>query len=159
MIAFMGKVTKSAIALIVECFLIALACTCVWANEIYQWRDESGKVHFGDRPPVTEEATPVIVKPNVYESREINPPSGSGYGQQKVVMYSTKRCGYCKQARRYFKGNAIPYVEYDVETSQKGKRDFKKLGGKGVPIILVGQRRMNGFSEDGFRELYAKQTD
>jgi glutaredoxin len=141
------------------CLLIALGGSIVSAEEIYKWRDENGKIHFGDRPPVTQESTPVTVKPNVYQAREIEAISGTGYRREKVVMYSTKRCGYCKQARQYFKRNAIPYMEYDVETSQKGQRDYKKMGGTGVPIIMLGQRRMNGFSEAGFREFYATQRD
>ena len=37
---------------------------------------------------------------------------------------------------------------WDVDESSKGKRDFKKLNGKGVPIFLVGDQRMNGFSPE-----------
>jgi glutaredoxin len=137
--------------------LLAIASVNAGADAIYKWRDESGNIHFGDRPPVTEESTQVTVKPNVYQAREVI--TGSGYRAEKVVMYSTSSCGYCKQARQYFKRNAIPYVEYDVETSQKGKRDYKKMGSSGVPIILVGQRRLNGFSEARFREIYSSQID
>jgi glutaredoxin len=154
----MGE-TVRLIELATGCLLMVLCGTIVIADEIYKWRDENGKIHFGDRPPVTQESTPVNVKPNVYQSRAIEVRSATGYRGDKVVMYSTKRCGYCKQARQYFKRNGISYVEYDVETSLKGKRDYKKMGGTGVPIILVGQRRMNGFSEAGFREFYATQSD
>jgi hypothetical protein len=45
-------------------------------------------------------------------------------------------------------------MEYDVETSEKGRSGYKKLNGKGVPIILVGNKRMNGFSVEGFKSLY-----
>jgi glutaredoxin len=107
----------------------------------------------------TRDSTPVSVKPNVYQTREIETISGKGNRREKVVMYSTKRCGYCKQARQYFRRNAIPFKEYDVETSQKGKRDYKKMGGTGVPIIMLGQRRMNGFSEAGFSDFYSRQSD
>ncbi|MES9969064.1 MAG: glutaredoxin family protein [Candidatus Thiodiazotropha sp.] len=139
------------------CLLISLAGGSVMADAIYKWRDAKGKVHFGDRPPVTEESTPVTVKPNLYHAPEYEPIVGAGFSPEKVVMYSTKRCGYCKQAREYFKRNKIHYVEYDVETSQKGRRDYKKLKGTGVPIILVGKRRMNGFTEAGFQEVYQKK--
>jgi glutaredoxin len=64
-----------------------------------------------------------------------------------VVLYTTQRCGYCKKAKQFLRQSNINYTEYDVETSNKGKRDYKKLSGKGVPIILVGDQRMNGFSE------------
>ncbi|PVV12536.1 MAG: hypothetical protein B6D77_05440 [gamma proteobacterium symbiont of Ctena orbiculata] len=143
--------------LILGCLLVALTGGSASADAIYKWRDENGKVHFGDRPPVMEESQPVTVKPNIYQAPKYKPNTGSG--REKVVMYSTKRCGYCKQARQYFKRKAIPYVEYDVETSQKGRRDYKKLGGRGVPIILVGERRLNGFSKAGFRRIYRNQGD
>ncbi|MBW9266176.1 MAG: glutaredoxin family protein [Candidatus Thiodiazotropha sp. (ex. Lucinisca nassula)] len=141
------------------CLLVAVAGGIVNADAIYKWRDENGKIHFGDKPPVSGESTPVTVKPNVYHAPPIEGKTGAGYRREKVVMYSTKRCGYCKKARAYFKRNAIPYVEYDVETSRKGKLDYKKLGGKGVPIILVGKRRLNGFSEAGFSEIYQSSID
>ncbi|MEW8506965.1 MAG: glutaredoxin domain-containing protein [Candidatus Thiodiazotropha sp.] len=134
--------------------LLLIGVIGAYADAIYKWRDESGKIHFGDRPPVTEESTPVTVKPNVYQAPAIERNAEPGTGQNRVVMYSTKWCGYCNKARAYFKRNAIPFSEYDVETSQKGKRDYKKLGGRGVPIILVGKRRLNGFSEESFRQIY-----
>ena len=48
-------------------------------------------------------------------------------------MYGTTWCSYCKKARSYFGANEIQYKEYDVENSEKGKRDYKKLGAKGIP--------------------------
>ena len=61
-------------------------------------------------------------------------------------MYSAEWCGICKRAKSFMDSEGIPYKEYDVDESSKGKRDFKKLNGKGVPIFLVGDQRMNGFS-------------
>ena len=69
-------------------------------------------------------------------------------------MYSTDWCGYCKQARQYFKKNKIDFVEYDIEKSRNVRRAYKKLGATGVPVILVGKQRMNGFSIAGFNRIY-----
>ncbi len=69
-------------------------------------------------------------------------------------MYSASWCSACKRAKAYFEEQGIPYTEYDVEKSSKGKRDFKKLGGKGVPVILVGSKRINGFSRQAFERAY-----
>ncbi|MCU7816294.1 MAG: DUF4124 domain-containing protein [Candidatus Thiodiazotropha sp. (ex Lucinoma kastoroae)] len=124
------------------------------ADAIFRWRDKNGKVYFGDRPPASIEYESVTVKPNVYHSPNIEKLSQEALSNEKVVMYSAKWCGYCKKARRYFKNNSISFVEYDVESSAKGKRDYKKLGAGGVPIILVGKRRLNGFSEASFRNIY-----
>ncbi|PCJ46584.1 MAG: hypothetical protein COA99_02585 [Moraxellaceae bacterium] len=73
-----------------------------------------------------------------------------------VVMYSTSWCGYCKKARRYFKSKGIKYTEYDIERSTAAKWKYDRLGGKGVPLILIGNNRMRGFSVRRFDRLYEK---
>ncbi len=75
----------------------------------------------------------------------------------KVVIYTTDWCGVCKKAKKYFKKNNIAYVGYDVEKSRTGKIDYKLLRGKAVPIIIVGNKRMNGFSVSKFERLYEEQ--
>lgn len=74
--------------------------------------------------------------------------------QQKVVMYATSWCPYCQQARNYFREQGIPYVEYDIEKNADAKREYQAFGGRGIPVIFVGKRRMNGFSVAGFRKIY-----
>lgn len=71
-----------------------------------------------------------------------------------VVMYSTSWCGYCRQARRYFKSKGIKYVERDIERSRLAKRAYDRLGGNGVPLIVVGENKMSGFSARKFDRLY-----
>jgi len=141
-----------------------LFATAMWwlavapvSAEIFKWSDENGKIHFGDRPPAERQVERVEVKINSYTSAEIVPFEASvtrNVRRGKVVMYSTVWCGYCKKARRYFRENKIPFQEYDTETSAKGRADYKKLNGAGVPIILVGKKRMNGFSPSGFEAIY-----
>jgi glutaredoxin len=124
--------------------------------EIYKWVDESGNVHFTDSPPkdkITEEVTLQI---NSYSSTEVTTIDGVIVPGNRVVMYSTSRCGYCKKARRHFRKKRIAFHEYDIEKSGKGKRDFKSLKGSGVPIILFGDKRINGFSDVKFDRAYAK---
>lgn len=128
------------------------------AGEIHRWTDPDGKVHFGDRPPADTTTTLVTVKPNVYTSPSIETVSSELSTPDEVVLYSAEWCGYCKQARRYFKENRIRFTEYDVEKSARGQRDFRKLRAKGVPVILVGDQRMNGFSPAAFMKLYAPDT-
>jgi hypothetical protein len=50
-------------------------------------------------------------------------------------------------------------VAYDVEKSRTGKRDYKALHGKAVPIIIVGDKRMNGFTASRFDKLYKEQME
>ena len=73
-----------------------------------------------------------------------------------VVMYATSWCPYCAQARAYFARAGIAYVEHDVEKSASAHVEFKRLGGRGVPLIVVGREKLNGFSEQGFEHLLAR---
>jgi glutaredoxin len=129
--------------------------------EIHKWTDAEGNVHFGDRPPKSMASETVTLNINSYQSVTIEPfepfVSAPRRGGNSVVLYSTEWCGVCKRAKRYFKVNNIPFQEYDVENSERGKTDFANLNGRGVPILLVGEKRMNGFSEKKFEALYAKE--
>ena len=128
--------------------------------EIYRWTDADGNSHFSDQAPARTEVETLRLPPmNTYTVPEILaaptdlPQAGN---RPRVVMFSASWCGLCKRARRYFRENGIRFTEYDVEKSPKGGRDFASLGGRGVPVILVGKHRMNGFSEAAFESLYLK---
>lgn len=143
-------------------FTLCLLFTSLGHAEIYKWVDENGKIHYDDRPPETKKAKRLDISIETYSSVELQPYDSSvvpgdkqeSAEQKKVVMYSTEWCGVCKKAKAYFSANGIPFREYDVEKNQKGKREYKKLKAKGVPVILVGKRRMNGFSASSFEKMY-----
>ncbi len=75
------------------------------------------------------------------------------YNKSPVIMYSTRWCPYCKKAREYFKRHQFSYVEYDIEASATNLENFRALNGNGVPLILVGDRRMQGFTPQSFEAL------
>jgi glutaredoxin len=82
-------------------------------------------------------------------------PPAQAESTPEVVMYATSWCPYCAQARAYFKESGIAYVEHDVEKSASAKAEFKRLGGRGVPLIVVGREKLNGFSEQVLEALLA----
>ena len=134
-------------------FCLLFISTFAYA-EIYKWVDAQGNTHFTDSPPIESKAEVIEVKVNSYTSVEIKPLAERLSSNDKVIMYVTARCGYCKKAKQYFRSNNIPYKAHDIEKSRVGKRDFKLLKGKSVPIIIVGQKRMNGFNVTRFNKLY-----
>jgi glutaredoxin len=73
--------------------------------------------------------------------------------QPEVVMYMTTWCPYCRQARNFFDRHGIAYVEYDVERNSSAWRENKRLGGGGVPTIVVGDEVVRGFSPGELTEL------
>lgn len=136
-------------------------------GEIYQWTDEQGRVHFSDKAPETGVVESIgeqliinsyqgseVTTAEFLDQRDAQQRQKARLKRHSVVMYSAVWCGVCKRARQFFKANNIPFSEYDVETSAKGKNDFARLKGRGVPLILVGKKRMNGFDTARFKQLY-----
>lgn len=69
-------------------------------------------------------------------------------------MYPASGCGVRDRTRRYFRAHAIVFREYGVETTARGRLGYRRLRRRGVPVILVGERRLDGFSERAFEGLY-----
>jgi len=59
-----------------------------------------------------------------------------------IVMYATATCPYCAKARTYMAARGIPYEERDADASQ----EFQQLGGRGVPLFVIGSEVLHGFS-------------
>ena len=134
--------------------LLALLCANASLAEIYTWKDAQGKTHFGDRPPGDSDSRQLELEINTVHRPELQTQNSPSVANRQVVIYTTDWCGICRRAKDYFRSQKIPYREYDVEKSDRGRRDYKRLNGTGVPIILVGDKRMNGFTPEGFNRLY-----
>jgi glutaredoxin len=129
--------------------------------EVYKWKDAQGVLHFSDRPPGDGKADRVQLPPaNSYPSppAEVAPAERAQAKRpakaRSVVMFSAQWCGYCRKARDYFQSSGVAFRERDIEKDAAARAEYDRLGGTGVPLILVGDRRLNGFSEDSFRRLY-----
>lgn len=153
-------------------WLILIASFCVFASaanaDIYRWVDENGKVHFSDEKPEKIQTEQVDIQINSFEGMDVSDSDflearelearerqkAEASKSPKVVMYSATWCGYCRKARNYFNQQGIPFREYDIENSSKGRRDYARMNGTGVPIIFVGKKRMQGFRAERFQTIY-----
>ena len=134
--------------------------------ELYKWVDDSGNVHYGDNPPEKADLRQITGAITSFETVEVEAfkfdsslvTSSNKSGTKSVIMYSTSWCGYCKKARKHFISKNIPFKEYDIEKSEKAAIEYKKLNGRGVPVILIGKKRMNGFSAGSFDRIYYEKT-
>ena len=70
-----------------------------------------------------------------------------------VVMYTTATCPACKAAKAYMAQKGVHYEEHDVNTSPEAREAFLKLGGHGVPLILIGSEKMEGFDPGRLSKL------
>ncbi len=71
---------------------------------------------------------------------------GGKAGSKQVIMYTTSHCPACKAAKQYMAQKGIRYQEIDVEASREANEAFQKTGARGVPLIMVGDKKMEGFN-------------
>lgn len=143
--------------------IVSLLFSVTVFAEVYQWKDSDGNVHFGDQPPADNSAMPVdvvlrpatkVTVPSSSQAENSSVPQGNNV-TKRIVMFATSWCPYCEKARNYFHKNKIRYVEYDVEKLPGRMSEFKKKGGTGYPLILIGEnQKMHGFSVSGFEQRY-----
>jgi mycoredoxin len=65
----------------------------------------------------------------------------------QVVVYGTPTCPYCHTVRTYLTEHGIAFADYDLATSRQAKEAYGKLKGVGVPLVLIGDRRIDGYNE------------
>jgi glutaredoxin-like YruB-family protein len=145
--------------------------------EMYQWIADDGSVTFKDTPPpASKKRKKVKVYNDSYFDPAPPPPTASAGRSNKsatkpasgatannkrfsgtVEIYVTDWCGYCKQALSYMSSKGIPYVAYNIEKDNSAKQRHKELGGRGVPLIIIGANKMSGFSEENL-EYYLNNS-
>ena len=138
--------------------LIFFFLTNIGHTQIFKWKDADGKIHFSDKKPINNESENIQLKINTYKSVTID----SKYlksdkkrsNSNDVVMYSAAWCGVCRKAKAYFNKNNIAYTEYDIDKDKAAKKRHKEMGATGVPVIFIGNKRMNGFSTASFERVY-----
>lgn len=71
----------------------------------------------------------------------------------KVIIYTTPFCAYCKMAKEYFKTKGIQYEEYDVVSDIPRREEMvKKSGQIGVPVIDIDGKIVLGFDRAKINE-------
>ena len=79
--------------------------------------------------------------------------AASSASQPEVLLYATDWCGYCKMTREFFAASGINYTEHDIEKSSAALAARKKLGGQGVPVIVIGDTVIQGWNEGELRQV------
>jgi len=120
------------------------------AGELYRWVDKSGRVYYGDLPPV--DATDVEVRkfPEGILASEYLPYETRNAQQNfPVVLYVALGCSEtCNQARSLLSKRGIPFGEKMLRTKDEVDA-FKRLtGSEIVPTLAVGKTFLKGLQSE-----------
>lgn len=143
---------------------IALAATAD-AQTVYKSVGPDGKVVYSDSPPVDAKKAsklkfdrlPSSPLPSPVRAAVDQPrPSASAAvpATTAVVLYSASWCGYCKAAKAYLGARGIAYREIDVDTESGQAAYAQAGGGNGIPLLVTGGQRVQGFSQAAYDALF-----
>ncbi|SJM92188.1 glutaredoxin family protein [Crenothrix polyspora] len=88
----------------------------------------------------------------------INTAAPSSQSTDDIVLYTAVWCAYCKEAIAHLTKNGYKYRSINID-SHEGMAAFAQASGNGVPLLLVGKQRVEGFSKvvyNGLLTLSAK---
>ena len=141
------------------------------ADNVYKAVGPDGEITYSDKPPADRARSNTLEFRNLPSSplpaqvlrfREqleksaegrINAARAAPAGN--VALFTASWCGHCKRAKAHLAAAQINYVEYDIE-SVDGMRTFIGAGGSGgVPLLVAGDRRVQGYSSAAYEQLAA----
>jgi glutaredoxin len=74
-------------------------------------------------------------------------------GEKPVVLLSTSTCGYCRQLRADLGDWGVEFKDLDVETNRSGRRAYHQVNGRGVPILVIRDQVLHGYSPERARAM------
>jgi mycoredoxin len=75
-------------------------------------------------------------------------------GKPKVEVFMTSWCGYCGKMIRFLDEKGIHYTAYDIEKDKSAEAIYRRLGGRGVPVVRVGSHVVHGYDPEGVLAYY-----
>ena len=83
-------------------------------------------------------------------------PDLTGLPEEGIILYSTSWCGYCQHIKQLMDKNSISYTEYDIESSALGRKQYRQINGRGVPVMLINGEILRGYKPNAVLRLAKK---
>ncbi len=77
---------------------------------------------------------------------------------QKVEIFVTSWCKYCKALEAFLAQNRIRYTRYDVEKDAAGKKKYDSYGAPGFPLVKIGSKLIYGFDPAAILNAIRKEV-
>ncbi|MEO5342854.1 MAG: glutaredoxin family protein [Gammaproteobacteria bacterium SHHR-1] len=78
--------------------------------------------------------------------------------QPRLLIYTGDNCPYCRQLKQYLQRQGIGYRERNIQRSKSAAAEYRRLGLRGVPVSLIGQRQIAGFQPERIGQALAGTT-
>jgi len=72
---------------------------------------------------------------------------------RKVIIYTASTCHSCTEVKDYLRTKKVPFIERNVQQSEKAKKELLDMGYRTVPIILVDDEEIAGFNKEKLKKV------
>ncbi|MEA3192063.1 MAG: hypothetical protein QOD26_396 [Betaproteobacteria bacterium] len=141
--------------------VLSLGAATTFAQQLYRWTDQNGRVHITDTPP------PTSAKGVQKQRSSVAPAATPADGAQQdsydlqlamkdypVSLYTSPMCREpCQRARDHLNRRGVPFREiqvWDIDSNEELKR---VSGTNQVPTVVVGASVQKGYEVSAFDEL------
>ena len=110
--------------------------------EFYRYTDNGGSLHSVDN---------ISSVPPQYRNQLKNAQSLKKKTPQytgTVDIFVTSWCGYCKKMKQFLDTKGIRYTAFDIEKDSNARKQYKELGGRGLPLTRIGSSVVRGYNPD-----------
>lgn len=130
---------------------------------VYKWVDKHGRVHYGDRPPVSampaslpeiqviSPAPKTPAQPSATKTAPAGADLSTCLSQKGFVFYGASWCPQCTLQKRMFGRSAsnLPYVECAIDGTRERTPTCASMGIKAYPtwVFPDGSRRAGVYSQ------------
>ena len=74
----------------------------------------------------------------------------------RITLYTAPGCGHCRQLKDFLRNTHIPFGEQDISRNRRAETEFRRLGARGVPVLMVGAERIDGFNPKRLTQVLRK---
>jgi glutaredoxin len=68
-------------------------------------------------------------------------------------LYSAPGCGHCCQLKSHLQRLQVAFLEMDISRNRRAHNEWRRLGARGVPVLLIGEQRMDGYDPKRLEQL------
>ena len=133
----------------------------------FRYTDETGTVRFvsslAEVPKALRDSARPVANDRVQRAQASKPgaPRDEAVEQayeraveQKVVVYTTSWCGWCRKTMGFLTRRGVAFENRDIETNEMWKEELiEKTGSTGIPVVEIDGEIIQGYDPDRMAEL------
>jgi len=146
--------TTSTLLLLAGAALAAAA----FAQQMYRWTDEKGRVHITDTPPPPSarnvQKKKAAAAPAEGNTQQLSYDLALAMKEYPVVLYTSPLCKEpCANARAALNQRSVPFLEVQVWDIPSNELLKRISGSNQVPTLVVGSSVQQGYEQGAFDAL------